>query len=862
VTLFMSLLAGFQLLLARYSGEERIAVGSPIAGRNWKEVEGLIGFFVNMLVLVMDVSGNPTVRELMGEVRETAIGAYSHQDLPFEKLVEELQPERSLRQPPLFQVTFAFQSYPEETLAISNLKIIEEGVGVESTNFDLALTVAESGGRITGSVAYARDLYERESILRLLGHLRRLLEGISANQEWRVMDIPLLTEEEWEQVREWNRTAVESGEGKWVHEMFEEQADLVPDRVAGIADYPQYFCIHELIEARVAQTPNAIAVVYGNEQLSYEEMDRRANQLAHYLKKLGIRAESLVGILVERSFEMAFGFLGVLKAGGAYVPLDPSYPKERLATIVNDAGVSTVLTQHRLLKMLPDHGVSAICLDADWAEISQENEENLARAVHPENPAYAIYTSGSTGRPKGVLITHAALVNYTIDIVKKFRLQAGDKILQFASIGFDVVIEELFPAWLCGATVVLREGDLLDHSTALLQLIEKEGLTAFELPTAYWHEWVRQISHLEMPFPASLRFLVIGGERLSQERLAAWLKFGIPLIHVYGLTETTVTSTLYQQQGAVGDKDAPSELPIGRPIANTQIYLLDPRLKPVPIGVAGEIYIGGEGLARGYLNRPDLTGRRFIPNPFSNQPSARLYQTGDMARYLPDGNLEFLGRLDNQVKIRGFRIELGEIEVALRAQAGVAEAIVIAREDESSNKRLVAYLVAEPGASIETAELRHRLKERLPDYMIPAVFMTLESLPLTPNGKIDRRALPLPDRSRPEIGDAFIAPRNRVEEVLADIWAEVLGLERVGIRDGFFALGGHSLLVTQVVSRVREAFYIDLPLRSIFEMPTVASLAVAVIQLQLEQQDAAEVAQILRELENLSDDQPHSMLAE
>ena len=833
LTLYTLLQGGWALLLSRYSQREDVVFGGVVAARpaDLSGSDSMLGLFINALPVRTQVAPNDSVISWLKNLQTRQVESRQYE---YSSLVEIQGWSELPRGVPIFESILVFENYPIHT-SIGESEgekdggqlLASEFLSVKYTSYPLTM-VAIPRPELCLELCYDKRRFDEVTIGRMMTHFEVLLNGIAGGIERRVDEIPMLTPAELRQLLvDWNNTD---------------------------AEYPRNSCIHELVEARVAQIPNAIAIISSDEQVSYNEMNRRANQLARYLRRLGVRAESLVAILVERSFEMAYSFLGVLKAGGAYLPLDPSYPKQRLAKIIEDAGVSVILTQHRLINTLPDHEAPVIRLDTDWEEISLENEENLSGEARPENLAYVIYTSGSTGKPKGALISHAALVNYTIDIVQKLRLRPEDKILQFASVGFDVVIEELFPSWMCGATVILRGDDLLDHSTGLLQLIEEERLTAFELPTAYWHELARQISRSEKPLPASLRFLIVGGERLSSERLAAWRKSGVPLIHVYGLTETTVTSTLYQLPDAAGNEAAPSALPIGRPLANTQIYLLNSRLQPVPIGAQGEVYIGGEGLARGYLNEPYLTGERFIPSPFGDRTSARLYRTGDLARYLPDGNLEFIGRFDDQVKIRGFRIELGEIEVALREQVGVADAVVVAREDESGDKRLTAYLVAEPGVDLETAGLRSLLKERLPDYMTPAAFMALESLPLTSNGKIDRFALPIPDRGGFGVEVAFVAPRNGVEEALADIWAEVLGLERVGIQDDFFALGGHSLLVTQVVSRVREVFDVDLPLRSVFEMPTVANLVVAVIQLQAEQRDAADVARILEELEPLSDD--------
>ncbi|MBW4431907.1 MAG: amino acid adenylation domain-containing protein [Pelatocladus maniniholoensis HA4357-MV3] len=806
-TLFMTLLAGFQILLWRYTGQQDIVVGSPIANRNREEIEELIGFFVNTLVLRTNLAGNPSFEELLKQVREVALGAYAHQDLPFELLVEQLQPQRDLSHTPLFQVMFVLQNAPMPALELPGLTLTQLESDSGSVPFDLTLTMTETESGLVGSFEYSTDLFAQSSIHRMVGHLQTLLEAIVANPQQRLSDLPLLTGVEQNQLlQEWNNIEIE---------------------------YPQDKCIHELFEAQVEKTPDAIAVVFENQQLSYRELNRRANQLAHYLRSaklsrsdsLGVKPEVLVGICVERSLEMSIAILGILKAGAAYVPIDVNYPKERIEYILEDAQVEILLTQQHLEVELPKHQASLLYLERNWSDIAQQSTQNCRSQVTSENLAYVIYTSGSTGKPKGVAVNHQALVNYTLEIAEQFQLQKSDRFLQFASIGFDVVVEELFPTWIKGATVVLLENKELISCSEFQQLINKQQLTVFELPTAYWHQWVSELASNQDQVPSCVRFAIVGGERISAERLRQWQQWQTPLVHVYGLTETTVTSTLYHLNSEIEALDIGNSLSIGRAIANTQIYLLDSHLQPVPVGVAGEIYIGGAGIARGYINRAELTALRFIPNPFSTKPGSRLYKTGDLARYLKNGEIEYIGRIDHQVKLRGFRIELGEIEAVLNQHPEVRECVAIDREDIPGQKRLVAYLVPEKSGELAIAKVRSFLKRQLPDYMIPSAFVELKTLPLTSNGKIDRKALPTPDNIRPQLEAVYQPPQTEIEQTIADIWQKLLKLEDVGMHDNFFELGGHSLLLVQVHSKLLELLKRDLSLLDLFRYPTINSLA-------------------------------------
>ena len=887
-TLFMTLLAVFKTLLYRYTGQDNIVVGSPIANRHWAEIEGLIGFFVNTLVLRTYLGGNPSFEELLGRVREVALQAYAHQDVPFEQLVEALQPDRSLSHTPLFQVMFVLQNAPASSVDMPDLTVSPLAVETRTAKFDLTLSMENTADGLIGVWEYNTDLFDETTIARMAGHFQTLLEAIATNPKQQISELPLLTQAERHKLLvEWNNT---------------------------FGEYPQDKCIHQLFEAQVEQQPDAIALVKENQQLTYRELNRRANQLAYYLRSLGVGPEVLIGICVERSFDMIVGILGVLKAGGAYIPLDPAYPQERLAFMLEDSSVAVLLTQAQLVEKLPQHQSRVVCLDGDWENIARHSSENSSSTVTPDNLAYVIYTSGSTGKPKGVLLAHRGLCNLTTAQIQLFDVQPNSRILQFASFSFDASVCEVFMALVSGAILVLAKQDSLMPGTALIGLLRDEAITTVTLPPSV----LAVLTNEEFP---ALRTIIVAGEACNADLVARW-SLRRQFFNAYGPTEATVCATVALC------RDPSYKPPIGRPIANTKIYILDTQNQPVPIGVPGELHIGGVGLAKGYLNRPDLTFSKFIPNPFSDEPGSRLYKTGDLARYLPDGNIEYLGRIDNQVKVRGFRIELGEIEAVLTQHPQVREAAVIVREDIPGNKRLVAYVVSNliperipyysecqleldgntiqlhtedisiggvvlvgvppisvcqcvrlhlqlpseselrwlsgivgwsrpPHAGIQfqltpselalvdqsvshlletqglwislqrtmQGNLRDYLKQKLPDYMIPSAFILMKALPLTPNGKVDRRALPTLLRFYKELENKFVAPRTPTEAKLAAIWVEVLGLQQVSINDNFFELGGHSLLATQIISRLRQAFSIEVPLRLLFEAPTIASVS-------------------------------------
>lgn len=787
-TQFMTLLAAFQALLSRYTGQTDIAVGSPVANRNRTESEGLIGVFFNTLVLRTDLSGDPTFRELLKRVRSVALGAYAHQDLPFERLVGELNPERDLSHTPLFQAMLILQNAPREALELADLTLSPLVIDSGTAKLDLTLELVESGEGLRGTLEYRTDLFERGTIVRMLDHFQTLLAAVVANPDERLSMLPLLTPAERHQLLvEWNDTAEE---------------------------YPRGSCVHELFETQVERTPEAVAVDFEGKQLTYRELNRRANQIARRLRRIGVGPDVPVGLLLERSLTMVVGLWAVLKAGGAYVPLDPAYPKARLSFMLEDSGAPVLLTQENLADGLPAHPAKQILLDADGNGIGREGGENLRTAATPENLAYLIYTSGSTGMPRGVAIPHRAVVNVSFSMRRKLGLTRDDVLLSIASISFDMSALDLFLPLTVGARVVLAGREVASDGDMLSAELSRSGATAMHGPPASWRLL------LEADWRGSDRLKAFcGGEALPRELAQEVLKRCGSLWNLYGPTETTIYSALHPVSRA--DR----AVPIGRPIANTQIFILDPRLFPVPIGVPGELYIGGGGVARGYFNRPELTAEKFLPSPFRGKPESRIYRTGDLARYLPDGSIEFLDRTDRQVKIRGYRVELGEVEAALARYAGVRESVVLASKDRSGEKRLVAYLVADAALEPNTAELRRFLKEKLPAYMVPSAFVMLDSLPLNPSGKVDRRALPAPGPERPALEEEFVAPGTPVEETVAGIWSAMLGVAAVGIHDNFFALGGHSLLATQVISRVRDALRVDLPLRCFFEAPTVAEQA-------------------------------------
>jgi amino acid adenylation domain-containing protein len=809
-SLFMVLLAAFQVLLRRYTGHQDVLVGSVIANRNRLELEGLIGFFVNTLVLRTNFSDNPTFRELLARVRATALDSYDHQELPFEKLVQVLRPERTPTHAPLCQVVFVYEDNPPAPVELPglSLSISDEEHGVSLAKFDLTVTIEWKEG-LRVCCTYNSDLFEASTIRQMLGHCRRLLEAIVENPAQAVDTISLLTEEERRrQLLEWNATGRE---------------------------YPE-LCVHQLFETQAAKTPEATALVFEGWRLSYRELNQRANRLARHLRTLGVGPEVTVGLCLERSPEAIVGLLGILKAGGAYVPLDPIYPRERLSFMVEDAGARVVLTITRWLDKLPRERTTAVCLDHLPESFAPEELENIAAGVGPDNLAYVIYTSGSTGEPKGVEICHRAIVRLLIGAnYAKFTSQ--EVFLQLAPLSFDAATFEIWGALLHGATLVLFPRQV-PAAQSLAEVLRRENVTTLWLTSSLFNAVID-----EAPAAlSSVRQLLVGGEALSAAHIRRALS-ALPetqLINGYGPTESTTFACCYSIPRSL--EEAATSIPIGRPISNTQVYILDKQLQPVPIGGVGELHIGGDGLGRGYLNRPDLTFEKFIANPFSERPGDRLYKTGDLARYLPDGNIEFIGRLDDQIKIRGYRIEPGEIEAALTQHPAVKAAVVVPHEIQPAEKLLVAYVVPKGGQALTAEGLQAFLKQKLPRYMVPARFMFVASLPLTPNGKVDRRALPAPEAVEITSHREFVAPRDEVESKLLEIWQSVLGIRTISVTDNFFDLGGHSLLVVRMMGLIERACGVRLPLATLFAGATVELLAKALLDAEPEKANSPVVA--------------------
>jgi amino acid adenylation domain-containing protein len=794
-TLYMVLLAAFKVLLSRHSGQSDIAVGTPVAGRGQVELEGLIGFFVNTLVLRTQVEADEDFMGVLGRVKETALGAFDHAQMPFEKLVEELRPVRDPSRNPLFQVMFALQNAPHEELELSGAEVQRQGLEREIAKFDLTLELTETetdGGQgLSGVFEYATDLFDAGTVERLVGHYRRLLEGIVSQPRMAVCRLPLLTDQERQQLLvEWNDTA---------------------------AAYPEGGTLASLFEAQVERSPGSVALECGDDKLSYGELNARANRIAHALRGLGVGPEVRVGLYLERSVDLVAGVLGILKVGGAYVPLDPSYPAARIAYMVEDTAAPVVLTHSGLVGKLPAHAGRTVCVD-DAALIGSQSGDNPEAVGGAASLAYVIYTSGSTGQPKGVMVSHAAVCNRMHWLIGTFGITAADAMLVQASINFDVSIGQLFACLLTGGRCVLAREDERTDSAALVALTQAHAVSIWDLTPSMLRPMLDEPGIADC---RTLRHVFCGGEALDPALAGVFhSRMQAGLHNVYGPTETAIDATWWTcEEGWQG------AIPIGRPISNMQAWVLDDTRQPVAVGVAGELYLGGVGLARGYLGQPELTAEKFVAHPFSDAPGARLYRTGDRVRWLADGTIEFLGRFDDQVKLRGFRIEPGEIEAALMAQAGVKQAAVVVREDRPGERRLVAYVA---GAGLEAGALRTQLGQSLPAHMLPSALVLLEALPITANGKLDRAALPAPDLNA--VRDDYVAPRTEQEAALAALWAEVLGVSRVGVHDNFFELGGHSLLAARLASRLHGRVARRVSLRDVFDAPTVGRMAHALQQ--------------------------------
>ena len=798
-TLYMTMLAAYQTLLYRYTSQADFLVGSAIANRNRVETEGLIGLFVNTLPQRARLADHPTFRELLKRVSDSALDANQHQDLPFSMLVEELQPQRDLSHTPLFQVMFVFQNMPIDPLVLSGLTITPVEIEDEAAKYDLSLSVTTSAEGISGQLVYNTDLFDESTILRMQDHLQNLLEAIVSDPNQDISALPLTNEQEHRQlVYGFNQSDREFAGSSLIHETIEHQAQV---------------------------RPRATAVDCEGETLTYAELNRRANQLAHYLIRLGVGPETPVAVYLQPSLDMVISLLAILKAGGGYVPLSPACPPDRLSFMLEDTQAALLLTQESSLSALPHRRPEVICLDTEFDSIASESQENPAVAMAPDNLAYVIYTSGSTGVPKGVMVTHRNVSRLFEATEHWFSFDESDVWTFFHSYAFDFSVWELWGALRYGGCVVVIPFWMSrSPETFFEHIVEKKVTVLSQTPSAF--NQVMSVDESEGGgSDLALKTVVFGGEALKPGNLSGWAeRRGLEkprLINMYGITETTVHVT-YHCMTETDVAHAASSV-VGRPIPDLQVHILDERLQPMPVGLAGQMYVAGTGLARGYLNRPSLTAERFIPNPFRTSGD-RLYQTGDKARYREDGTIEYLGRVDQQVKIRGFRVELGEIEAALREHAAVAQCAVIVREDNADEKRIVAYVVPQGTDSVPVDELRECLKQKLPDYMLPTAFITIPEIPLTQNGKLDVGALPERDSERPKLASTFASPATEAEKILADIWSSLLGIDEIGINDNFFELGGDSILVIQVVSRARQAG-IRLTPKDLFQHQTVAELA-------------------------------------
>ena len=792
--LFSTLLTAFKCLLHKYTGEEDIIVGSYIPQTDNSDF--------NTLAFRNSVSGNLSFIELLKQLNQAVIEDLKYQDFSWKQLIAKLSTTENQNNSSIFQVMFSLQ---DASLIDTPLPI-----DVDKFQLDLSFFLVEAEEGLKGTVAYNQELFEPQTIKRMVGHFENLLTAIVENPDCKVKELTILSEVERNQILvEWNQTAF---------------------------DYPRDKCIHQLFEEQVTKTPDAVAVIFQEQQLTYRELDNRANQLANYLQTLGVKPDTPVGICINRCLEMVVGILGILKAGGAYIPLDPAYPQERLSHMVDDSQVPVLLTTENLLSELPENKARKICLDRDWQIISQESESAVLSDVKPNNLAYIIYTSGSTGKSKGVMIEHNSLVNFTQTATKEYGINNRDRILQFASISFDVAVEEMYVSLTSGATLILRTDDFLTSGSRMLQKCHELELTVLDLPTAYWHQLASDLATGEYVAPPSLRLVIIGGEAVIPEKVRTWQTSfkdnQCPeLINTYGPTEATVVVTKCKLSESINEDTGLIEMTIGRPFGNVQIYILDSCLNPVPIGVPGELHIGGVSLARGYLNRPDLTAQKFIADPFN--PGMRMYKSGDLARFLPDGNIDFLGRIDHQVKIRGFRIELGEIETILSQNSAVKEAIVIPQEYEAGDKRLIAYIVPRNPQPPTNKELKDFLQSRLPEYMIPSGFVILDTLPLTPNDKVDRRALPKPDKTNLNLEEEYLSARNEVEQKLVALWEQVFSIQPIGIKDNFFSLGGNSLMATSMVVEIEKIFNKKLSQAIFFKASTIEELAAIISQKEI-----------------------------
>ncbi len=829
-TLFMTLLAAFEALLHRYSGQNDILTGTPIANRNRSETEHLIGFFVNTLVLRADFSDNPTFNQLLKRVKDDTLGAYQHQDIPFETLVEKLQPERDMSHSPFFQAMFVLNNAPVEQLQLPDLTLELIEVENKTAKFDLILNALEDDTGIHFKLEYNTDLFNADTMERFAEHYRNIVNAVLSDPDQAVSDPEIMSDAEKNRIFD---------EFSQPDQQFTANTNLI-----------------DLFRKQVQKNPDKEALRAGETSLTYSELERRSNQLAHYLLTNGLQKESIVGVYGDRSVDTITALLAVLKAGAVYLPLDPDYPGDRIAYMLEDSGAMMVLTLASLSNELPGSGAKTIVIDEAYDPLDKEDTSASPIQLEPDAAAYIIYTSGSTGQPKGVVVEHGAIADHCLDMADHFALTEDDRVLQFAALNFDASLEQIFPTLISGATLVMRENEIWP-TDAFHKKVQEHQLSVINLPTAYWaalaDEWHRDSA---MTPGALLRLVIVGGDVLEADALQKWQSTAmnkVRLLNAYGPTETIITASTFEIPPDFMSQSRYSRIPIGRPRANRTFYVLDRRGKPVPTGVPGELHIGGTALAQGYLNRKTLTEERFIADPIAGK--GRMYRSGDRVRFLPDGQLEFLGRVDAQVKIRGFRIEPGEIESLLRSHEQINNAVVVVHKDANEDKRLAAYFVPEDGASFDVTALRQYLQKQLPEYMIPSHFVELESIPLDPSGKINRRALPDPVSAGITSERPFVEPRTDTERYLAEIVKNLLNLEKVGVHDNFFEIGGHSMMATQVVSRIRETFDVEVSLRALFENPTVKGIAEAILEAQTKDQDEESLTKMLDDIEQLSGDE-------
>jgi len=839
-TLFVLLLSAFGILLHRHCGQERVVVGTPTFGRNRPEFENTVGCLINQVALLLDFTGKPDFKQFLAHTRKTVLTAMDNQDFPFHLVAENFwhNPDRSI--PPICQAEFILQKgqrsndlsrlfnphISQERINFGDLLLENFPLEQQEGQLDLTLEIVESEGTLVGKLKFNAEIFDDLSITHMVDEYLCILENIVQNPQLPITAIPLYSAEEKHKIL-----------SAWSGSLGEDVLPISPlDRFA----------------TRVSEMPDAVALIHDQQSMTYNELGQRSSQLAQYLRASGIGPNVVVGLFCERSLEMIVALMAIMKSGGAYVPLDPSYPLERLDFMISDAKVSVVLTTGKLVERLHGNIVHTICVDGDWDNIDKQTPEDLTSAVQDDHLAYVIYTSGSTGTPKGVMIPRRALTNFVESAVRMYAIASSDKVLQFASINFDASVEEIFPCLAQGATLVLRTDTMLDSMEVFLDRCRAWGITVLDLPTAFWHELTLALKQDMLQLPESVRLVIIGGEKAHPETLAVWQAYVPPtvrLLNTYGPTEATVVATVCDLSAYQAAPQEMVAVPIGRPIANVQTYILDTHMQPVPVGVFGELHLGGAGLADGYLFRPDLTAQKFVHHPFSSSPHARLYKTGDLARYLPNGKIEYKGRIDSQVKIRGFRIETGEIESVLLEHPIVNSVHVMARQAGCDQSSLVAYFVTAVEVADTLKQLHEYLKQRLPEYMIPSAWVKMDRLPRTGSGKIDTQALPLPSNDFQQSGNEFVIPRTPIEVKMAEIWSEALNLNKISTLQDFFSIGGHSLLVLRVLSNIKKEWNVELSFRQFFETPTIAELAkfIETLVFLAEGSRAATVADIDRE---------------